>query len=173
MKQCPKCKESFGVNGFYGKHSTYCKICQKKRRKIEYAALTPEQLKHRKEMRNSPYYKAWRKKYYKRYTSSLGAVEVAKRHRKAILKHRYGVTVEWYDKKLAEQGGGCAICDLRPSGKNLSVDHDHSCCPGRKSCGKCLRGLLCQRCNAVLGYLETTLGSPKRLVEFLNARHDH
>jgi hypothetical protein len=26
------------------------------------------------------------------------------------LRQTYGVTLEWYEAKLAEQGGGCAIC---------------------------------------------------------------
>lgn len=73
-------------------------------------------------------------------------------------KVRYGITKEWYEKKLAEQGGGCAMCgkppEDRPRHRHLNVDHDHRCCPGRKSCGKCLRGLLCFKCNWLLGFVE-------------------
>jgi hypothetical protein len=34
------------------------------------------------------------------------------------------------------------------------VDHDHSCCQGRRSCGKCVRGALCNRHNLYLGFIE-------------------
>lgn len=72
---------------------------------------------------------------------------------------RYGITVERYDEMLAAQHGVCAICGKPPSGKgtsgqSLHVDHDHSCCPGTKSCGECVRGLLCSNCNMGIGYLK-------------------
>ncbi len=65
------------------------------------------------------------------------------------LKSAYGITVEDYDRMLTEQGGVCDLC--KKVEDVFCVDHDHSCCPGNKSCGRCLRGLLCSDCNLALG----------------------
>lgn len=75
---------------------------------------------------------------------------------------KYGTTIEWYTKKLIEQNGLCAICGhlSHHHGKlqRLQVDHNHKCCDLKtKSCGKCLRGLLCANCNMLLSYFETFL----------------
>lgn len=78
-----------------------------------------------------------------------------KARRKGRLKFYFKITLEQYDEILEAQDGVCAICKQPPMLIRLSVDHDHKCCPGRKSCGKCVRGLICQRCNAVLGYIES------------------
>lgn len=68
------------------------------------------------------------------------------------LKSRYSMSEQDYQGLLSGQSGVCAVCGEKcPSGKKLAVDHDHSCCPGRKSCGKCIRGLLCSRCNTGIG----------------------
>jgi hypothetical protein len=72
------------------------------------------------------------------------------------LRRCYRITVEKYNEMLIQQGGVCAICGepetvvVRGRVINLAVDHDHSCCPGKTSCGKCVRGLLCRRCNWIL-----------------------
>jgi hypothetical protein len=62
---------------------------------------------------------------------------------------------EDYDGILADQSDGCAICgSVIPGGNGrFHVDHDHACCPG-KSCGKCVRGLLCVNCNFMLGHAQ-------------------
>jgi len=76
------------------------------------------------------------------------------RVRRAYLKRRYGLTVEQYELLLFEQNGRCALCQREMGVPH--IDHDHSCCPGRDSCGNCIRALLCFRCNALLGTVEDT-----------------
>lgn len=65
----------------------------------------------------------------------------------------YGLTKADLDKLLTEQDYKCLICEAFL--EKFAVDHDHSCCPSRhKSCGKCVRGLLCTQCNTRLGWFE-------------------
>jgi hypothetical protein len=87
--------------------------------------------------------------------ANRAANNVARRER--YLLHSYGLTPSGFDAMLTAQGGGCAICSApEPGGRgSFHVDHDHKCCPGKKSCGKCVRGLLCDWCNRrVLPVLE-------------------
>lgn len=86
--------------------------------------------------------------------------------RRAYLKRSYNITQERYEEMLAEQNGVCAICGepetgVHPDGLpySLAVDHDQRCCPGQaRSCGKCIRRLLCRRCNSHLGWIEKYMG---------------
>jgi hypothetical protein len=74
-------------------------------------------------------------------------------HERHVTK-TYGLPPGLYDRILAAQGGRCAWCQIATGTgrRKLAVDHDHSCCPGPTSCGKCVRGLLCADCNQFLGY---------------------
>lgn len=82
---------------------------------------------------------------------------------------RHGITRETFDLMLAAQHGGCAICGTdKPGGvhERFVIDHDHACCPGGKgSCGGCVRGLLCGRCNTAIGLLDD---DPARLAAAIN-----
>jgi hypothetical protein len=78
------------------------------------------------------------------------------------------MTPEDYDKMVKHQNGGCAICHTPTSeGQSLHVDHDHSCCSGEKSCGKCIRGLLCQKCNHALGLLGDNILKLEKAIDYL------
>jgi hypothetical protein len=71
---------------------------------------------------------------------------------------KHGITVERYYEMLEAQSGGCRGCGMTPeeNGRALAIDHRHSHCPGRYSCGSplCIRGLLCQSCNYALGNIK-------------------
>ncbi|MDP9820478.1 endonuclease domain-containing protein [Nocardioides massiliensis] len=70
------------------------------------------------------------------------------------ISFRFRLTAEDYASLLADQGDACAICGSEPEpGTHLAVDHDHSCCPPpkKRTCGACIRGLLCSGCNKALG----------------------
>ena len=54
----------------------------------------------------------------------------------------YGISLLQYEAMLEAQNGVCAICK-KTEGKHLSVDHNHVT-------GE-IRGLLCSRCNLVIG----------------------
>lgn len=71
-----------------------------------------------------------------------------KRKLDAYRLRRWGITLVEYDRLYIEQGFGCAICGAVTSGDGrLHVDHDHACCASKTGCRKCIRGLLCHRCN--------------------------
>lgn len=79
----------------------------------------------------------------------------------------YRIREEQYNEIMVYQDFRCAICKVHQSevSRSFAVDHDHRCCPGRKSCGRCIRGLLCFECNIGLGKFRD---SPELLKHALN-----
>ena len=77
--------------------------------------------------------------------------------RRHHLRHHFGLSPEQFDAMIESQEGRCAICrtDTPGGAGTWHVDHDHRCCPGRETCGRCLRGLLCYSCNHALGKYES------------------
>lgn len=78
------------------------------------------------------------------------------RQKVATRKYRYGVTEDQYNQLLTDQGNACAVCKAKFTDTTWpNIDHDHNCCPGAKSCGNCLRGLLCSNCLTLASIMET------------------
>jgi uncharacterized protein YlaI len=62
----------------------------------------------------------------------------------AMIKKLYGIDKVEYERKEIAQDNKCYICkEPDPFGKRLSVDHNHTT--------GAVRGLLCTRCNHLLG----------------------
>jgi hypothetical protein len=93
---------------------------------------------------------------------SQRAARAANREKHRLLStmkrfRRQGATEAWYDEQLRKQQFGCAICGSTASrnhGPRFAIDHNHKCCPKKRACDKCRRGLLCGPCNTRLGVLE-------------------
>lgn len=145
------------VNGRRDLHAC-CKACRKgqmsawqsrnteKKREIQrrYRLAHPEKVKER--------WRIWKEQNYERVMQSEKSrrerdkEKIAARIRSTSLSRLYGITVQEYDRMLADQSGGCAICGKsarESSRKKLCVDHDHGS-------GK-VRGLLCFECNVGIG----------------------
>lgn len=96
--------------------------------------------------------------------------ELREKRRRDYLRLKFKMTLEEYNEKLNEQNGVCAICRQKCF-KRLSVDHDHVCCPygrNKKSCGKCVRGLLCSKCNHALGLFNDSRYILTQAIEYLD-----
>jgi len=86
------------------------------------------------------------------------------------LKYKFGMTGDDYDQMLAAQGGVCKVCRTDvPGGRGAKfhIDHDRACCPGHKSCGECIRGLLCSSCNVILGLAKDDPERLRGLVDYI------
>lgn len=84
------------------------------------------------------------------------------------IKHRawnYGLTEI---QVMALLGEGCGVCGSK---ERLHIDHDHTCCPeghSPRSCGRCVRGVLCHHCNTALGLLKEDPERITALLRYLN-----
>ena len=109
-------------------------------------------------MKKNYYNKSYHRAYYirnkQKFLDRMKRIrtEDPRAERNKKLQSSFGISVDDYDRMLREQNGVCAICrrheTIRSNKSNkikrLTVDHDHST-------GK-VRGLVCQKCNSILGY---------------------
>lgn len=81
---------------------------------------------------------------------------------------KYGMNFADFEVRMAAQDGVCVIC-ANPCRRNpqLSVDHNHKCCPGKSSCGDCVRGLLCDDCNTGIAKFNDNPERLRKAAEYL------
>lgn len=140
VKYCPKCKQKKKISEFLHNPASstgidfHCKEC--KRLLVKQYGYTKEEL-HIKYIKNK---------------DSM---------RNAKLVRNFGITLEEYNRKLAEQNNKCAICGITAdnNGKSLAVDHSHK--------DNTVRGLLCNNCNVALGFVQEDINIARGLVTYI------
>lgn len=155
-KICRECQE-FKTNDLLQKngviYTNLCRKCRNERRRGDYAHATGDDIKE-----------------YVRNQRKKNPIP----HRKYDLKKRFRLTWEEYCKLFASQGNACAGCrvsgDINERGI-WHVDHDHDCCPQKhgKTCGKCIRGILCKWCNMTLGNAKESSNRLRELADYLES----
>ncbi len=129
-KVCTLCKKEKEITLFYKRKEytdgldCYCKECKNKKSREHY----------------------WNNIEANREYHRLYKLRNKEKRQKWILKDLYNLPIEKYNDMFIEQGGRCAICGKHQVEfkKKLCVDHNHET-------GK-IRGLLCNKCNSLLGY---------------------
>ncbi|MBD8042609.1 endonuclease VII domain-containing protein [Arthrobacter sp. Sa2BUA2] len=86
----------------------------------------------------------------------------------------FGLSAKQFKEMIASQGNACAICRRAFDGivNKVCVDHDHACCPGVRTCGECIRGLLCNNCNSSLGWFKDSVEAIVAAIGYLETWND-
>lgn len=154
-KRCSKCKLIKPVNQF-GAHGgrpdglqVWCKKCkaawfrtpkgkEAKRREARRPAAMESNRERNKNRRQDPVYVVKQREWF--------------------IQCRHGISVAEREALRADQNYACPVCgttdprnqDGTPCHRPWVLDHDHDCCLGSPSCGKCIRGVLCSPCNHLI-----------------------
>lgn len=166
-KTCIKCNETKPYKYFYKNKREkdgldyYCKICRVGTALKSHRGGVRKKKCSIEECESVHYAKSYCRNHYTRLyrhgTTNLLNTRKKKTYdvayqRAVHLRNTFKLTVEKYEEMAKD---GCHICgkEALPY-KYLHVDHDHNCCPGKRSCGLCVRGILCDACNGAVGQYE-------------------
>jgi hypothetical protein len=123
--------------------------------------------------------RAYAKKFY--HSSDTHRAELIFSRKLTRWRIKFKVTDEKLLELLDEQHDLCAVChqpfadafdSLRNGSVGLvpSIDHDHSCCPGEQTCGKCIRGIVHLRCNRLCGMAKDNPEILRRCADYLEKK---
>lgn len=155
-KMCTQCKETLPLTTFskskQNKDGLYswCKKCSSEKAKAYYRKKNPSA----KDMTT--------------YDLPYGKRDDPNYDRKWKIVNLYNLTEDRVQEILEYQGNKCATCHVEFEGLDFAIDHDHSCCSGASSCGKCIRGFLCLGCNTGLGKLKDNIEILHRAITYLS-----
>lgn len=158
QKYCSGCKHTkdavfFGVdNARNDRLNPYCKECKRKKYNNY---ISKEENKTKKRESNKLYLaNPINRERFNAARRARTKDPIFEKDRR--LQANYNITLDDYLTILSNQDYHCALCPRKTGDKDqwLAVDHDHNCCPGKRSCGLCIRGLLCPDCNRKLGHIE-------------------
>lgn len=85
---------------------------------------------------------------------------------------KYGLSYDDIIELFEEQEYACKLCRcelLVDARYGFTVDHDHSCCPGEYTCGKCIRAILCSDCNKGLGFFKDSPDVMRAAADFIES----
>ena len=136
-----KTLDQFSIQKRNGKPASECKACSAERQREAY--------------KNNESYREARKQWSRDKSSTQD-------HRKPWNRHH--ITEQRFLDLVNLFNGKCHVCKSEPA---TVVDHDHNCCAGVYSCGKCIRGVLCAGCNKALGLLRDNEQTLLTAVEYL------
>lgn len=158
-KLCRKCKLRLPIESFEPKQSmrdgrrNQCSDCRAAAKAETYQANKVEICRKLREERSDNYEK----------------------NRDYDLRKKFKITTEQFNQMLADQGNCCLVCKTTVPGGAYGqwhVDHDHSCCGPemrKKTCGDCLRGILCSNCNLTLGTAKDSPTILRALADYLES----
>jgi len=166
MKTCSGCLEEKPVEEF---HIDRGLLCQRKPK----CRLCTNKIKAAWRRRNANLIRSRRREEYARNREHYMAYMNSDKRRERLfrwkLERKFGITRIDFDRMVDEQDGCCAICLQPPStAKGHSVKHrlhvDHCHKTGK------VRGLLCNNCNAALGYFADDTVAMARAIRYLKQR---
>ena len=93
-------------------------------------------------------------------------------HREYTRRWNFKLAPGGREELLEMAGRECQICEVGLTQATMRIDHDHACCPGQKTCGDCVRGVLCSSCNTGIGLLGDTADALRRALQYLAAQNE-
>ena len=148
MKICTRCNNELALDQFQERAPGYlyrqCRKCRLEVRHERYKDYPENKLKD--QQRSNEWYRKNKDKVSQYRKNRRKDQDVWYR-----IKYTHKIDENTYMQILNSQDSVCALCKQN---KKLYIDHDHSCCPTENTCGKCIRGLICQKCNMMMHYID-------------------